>query len=196
LFALLGIARFAYNKLNAATEKMARALVARGTLVGLGHYVWNPSAQSWGASAAEVEVDMLTGQVTVLKLAAAHDCGRVIFRRGADAQVLGGTIMGLGYAMTEEIVSDPNSHVPVNASLHEMRPPTILDYPQIVPFLVEAPDSAGPFGAKGLGENPFWNAAAAIGNAIFNATGVHMREIPYTWPRVHRALVAAGRAVS
>ena len=64
-------------KLNAATEKMARALVARGTLVGLGHYVWNPSAQSWGASAAEVEVDMLTGQVTVLKLAAAHDCGAV-----------------------------------------------------------------------------------------------------------------------
>ena len=183
-------------KLNAATEKMARALVARGTVVGLGHYVWNPSAQSWGASAAEVEVDMLTGQVTVLKLAAAHDCGRVIFRRGAEAQVLGGTIMGLGYAMTEEIVSDPNNHVPVNASLHEMRPPTILDYPQIVPFLVEAPDAAGPFGAKGLGENPFWNAAAAIGNAIFNATGVHMREIPYTWPRVHRALVAAGRVVS
>ena len=180
-------------KLNPATEKMARDLVGRGFAVGLGHYVWNPSAQSWGASAAEVEVDMLTGQVTVLKLAAAHDCGRVIYRRGAEAQVLGGTIMGLGYAMTEEIVCDPNNHVPVNGSLHEMRPPTILDYPQIVPFLVEAPSAAGPFGAKGLGENPFWNAAAAIGNAIFNATGVHMREIPYTWPRVHRALVEAGR---
>ena len=182
-------------KLNATTEKMARSLVARGFLVGLGRYVWNPSAQSWGASAAEVEVDMLTGQVTVLKLAAAHDCGRVIFRRGAEAQVLGGTIMGLGYAMTEEIVSDPINHVPLNASLHEIRPPTILDYPRIVSFLVEAPAAAGPFGAKGLGENPFWNAAPAIGNAIFNATGVHMREIPYTWPRVHRALVEAGKAM-
>jgi len=83
--------------LNAATGKMARSLVAQGFTVGLGHYLWNPSAQSWRASAAEVEVDMLTGQVNVLKLAAAHDCGRVIYRRGADAQVLGGTIMGIGF---------------------------------------------------------------------------------------------------
>jgi len=96
--------------------------------------------------------------------------------------------MGLGYAMTEELVSDPVHHVPINPSLYELRIPTILDYPEIVPILVEAPVAAGPFGAKGLGENPMLNAAAAIGNAIHNATGVRVDELPFTWPRMHRML--------
>ena len=65
--------------------------------------------------------------------------------------------------------------------------------PQLHPILVEAPANAGPFGAKGLGENPMFDAAAAVGNAIYNATGVRMREIPYTWPRVHEELRRAGR---
>jgi CO/xanthine dehydrogenase Mo-binding subunit len=77
-------------------------------------------------------------------------------------------------------------------SLYELRPPSSLDVPLVVPILVEAPAKAAPFGAKGLGENPFHNAAPAIGNAIFNATGVHMDEIPYTWPRVFENLRRAG----
>ncbi|HEY6615248.1 MAG TPA: hypothetical protein VIZ32_12040, partial [Vicinamibacterales bacterium] len=85
---------------------------------------------------------------------------------------------------------------PVTQSLYEYRPPTILDVPEILPILVEAPVPAGPFGAKGLGENPMFNAAAAIGNAIYNATGVRMREIPYTWPRVFDELQRAGKLVS
>ena len=68
--------------------------------------------------------------------------------------------------------------------------------PEILPILVEAPVLAGPFGAKGLGENPMFNAAAAIGNAIYNASGVRMREIPYTWPRVFDELKRAGKLVS
>jgi CO/xanthine dehydrogenase Mo-binding subunit len=178
---------------EADTARRARELVARGMVVGLGRYVWNPGAQSWGASAAEVEVDMLTGQVKVLRIAAAHDCGRVIYRRGAIASVMGGTIMGLGHAMTEELVCDPVNHYPVNATVHELRPPTILDYPEILPLLVETPNAIGPFGAKGLAENTIYNAAAAIGNAIFNATGIRVRELPFTWERVHDAL-HAGKA--
>ena len=96
----------------------------------------------------------------------------MIHTPGALAQVDGGTIMGLGYAMTEELHIDPHTGIPVTQSLYEYRPPTILDVPEIVPILVEAPVPAGPFGAKGLGENPMFNAAAAIGNAIYNATGV------------------------
>jgi CO/xanthine dehydrogenase Mo-binding subunit/aerobic-type carbon monoxide dehydrogenase small subunit (CoxS/CutS family) len=183
-------------KLNEHTEALARQIVADGGLVGLGFYVWNPSAESWGASFAEVEVDMETGQVAVLKLVGAHDCGRVIHMPGALAQVDGGTIMGLGYAMTEELHIDPHAGIPITQSLYEYRPPTVLDVPDIVPILVESPVPAGPFGAKGLGENPMFNAAAAIGNAIYNATGVRMREIPYTWPRVYDELKRAGKLVS
>jgi len=183
-------------KLHEQTEALARQIVTDGGLVGLGFYVWNPSAESWGASFAEVEVDMETGQVAVLKLVGAHDCGRVIHTPGALAQVDGGTIMGLGYATTEELHIDPHTGIPVTQSLYEYRPPTVLDVPEIVPILVESPVPAGPFGAKGLGENPMFNAAAAIGNAIYNATGVRMREIPYTWPRVYDELKRAGRLVS
>ena len=182
-------------KLHEQTEALARQIVADGGLVGLGFYVWNPSAESWGASFAEVEVDMETGQVSVLKLVAAHDCGRVIHLPGALAQVDGGTIMGLGYAMTEELHIDPHSGIPVTQSLYDYRPPTVLDVPEIVPILVESPVPAGPFGAKGLGENPMFNAAAAIANAIYNATGVRMREIPFTWSRVYGELERAGRLV-
>jgi len=182
-------------KLHEQTEALARQIVADGGLVGLGFYVWNPSAESWGASFAEVEVDMSTGRVSVLKLVGAHDCGRVIHIPGAVAQVDGGSIMGLGYAMTEELLVDPHSGIPVTQSLYEYRPPTVLDIPEIVPILVESPVPAGPFGAKGLGENPMFNAAAAVGNAIYNATGVRMREIPYTWPRVFDELKRAGKLV-
>ena len=182
-------------KLHEHTEALARQIVADGGLVGLGWYVWNPSAESWGASFAEVEVDMETGRVSVLKLVGAHDCGRVIHVPGAAAQVDGGTIMGLGYATTEELLVDPHTGIPVTQSLYEYRPPTTLDVPEIVPILVESPVPAGPFGAKGLGENPMFNAAAAVANAIYNATGVWMREIPYTWPRVFDELKRAGKLV-
>jgi len=180
-------------KLSPGTEALARKIVADGGTVGLGFYVWNPAVEAWGASFAEVEVDMETGQVTVLKLVAAHDCGKVIHRPGAEAQVHGGTIMGFGYAMTEELLIDPHNGIPMNPSLYEYRPPSALDIPPLVPILVEAAVEAGPFGAKGLGENPMFNAAAAIANAIFNATGVRMREIPFTWRRVYDDLKHAGK---
>ncbi len=180
-------------KLSPHTEAMACKLVAEGNLVGCGYYVWNPGVEAWGASFAEVEVDMETGQVSVLKLVAAHDCGRVIHKLGAEAQVHGGGTMGFGYAMTEELHIDPHTGIPVNQSLYEYRPPGVLDIAPLQPILVEAPVEAGPFGAKGLGENPMFIAAAAIGNAIYNATGVRMREIPFTWARVYGELKKAGK---
>ncbi len=165
--------------------------VDRGEMVGLGHYTFNPGVQAWGASFAEVEVDMETGQIQVLKLVCAHDIGRVIHRKGAEAQVHGGTIMALGHAMSEELVLDANRHVPVNGSLQGLAIPTVLDYPEIFSILVEAPVHAGPFGAKGLGENPMFNAAGAIGNAIYNATGVPIDRLPYREWRVYHALHGA-----
>jgi xanthine dehydrogenase molybdenum-binding subunit len=180
-------------KLSPSTIALARKAIAEGGIVGLGYYVYNPGVQGWGASFAEVEVDLETGQVTVLKLVGAHDVGRVIHRPGAEAQIHGGGIMGLGYAMTEELITDPHNGIPVNQSLYEYRPPSILDIPELIPILVEAPVEAGPFGAKGLGENPMFDAAAAVANAIYNATGLHVGELPFTWQRVYDALKQSGK---
>jgi xanthine dehydrogenase molybdenum-binding subunit len=182
-------------KLSASTVALARKAIAAGGVVGLGYYVYNPTVQGWGASFAEVEVDMETGQVRVLKLVGVHDVGRVIHRPGAEAQVHGGGVMGLGFTMTEELITDPHNGIPVNQSLYDYRPPSILDVPEITPILVEAPVEAGPYGAKGLGENPVFDAGAAVANAIYNATGVPMGELPFTWQRVYDALKQSGKLV-
>jgi CO/xanthine dehydrogenase Mo-binding subunit/aerobic-type carbon monoxide dehydrogenase small subunit (CoxS/CutS family) len=175
-------------RLHPSTERLARRLLDRGGLIGLGHYVFNPSVQAWGASFAEVEVDTETGRFQVLRLVGVHDIGRLIHRPGAEAQVLGGSIMSLGHALTEELRVDPRYHIPVGVSLLALGIPTIQDYGEIVPMLVEAPVRAGPFGAKGLGENPMLNAAGAVANALANATGARLNRLPLTWSSLYRAL--------
>jgi CO/xanthine dehydrogenase Mo-binding subunit len=180
-------------KLDPHTEALAKKLVSEGATVGLGYYVYSPGVKSWGAGFVDCEVDMSTGQVNILKFVCAHDVGKVIHRTAVEAQVHGGGIFGLGYAWTEELLVDPNTGIPMNASLYEYRPLTILDVPPLVPVIVEAPAEPGPFGAKGMGENPVFNGAAALANAIYNATGVRVDEIPLTWPRVYNALKKAGK---
>jgi CO/xanthine dehydrogenase Mo-binding subunit len=110
--------------------------------VGLGRYVFDLTTNAWGSCFAEVEVDMETGQVGVLRLVVAHEIGRVLYPLGAEGQIHGGALQGLGFAMTEDLVLDPHSSVPVNTSYYEYRPPTSLDYPAIVPILLEAPGTA------------------------------------------------------
>jgi CO/xanthine dehydrogenase Mo-binding subunit/aerobic-type carbon monoxide dehydrogenase small subunit (CoxS/CutS family) len=182
-------------KLDKHTEKLARELTGEG-LLGLGYYVYNLGVKSWGAGFVDCEVDMTTGQVKILKLVCAHDVGRVIHRPAVEAQIHGGGIFGLGYGWTEELLVDPNSGIPVNPSLYEYRPLTILDVPELEPIVVEAPVEAGPFGAKGLGENPVFNGAAALANAIYNASGVRLDEIPLTTARVYDALKRAGKLMA
>ena len=179
-------------QIHPQTERLARQFDEEG-LVGMGYYTYNPGTRAWGAGFAEVEVDMGTGQVRVLKLVCAHDVGRVIHRPGVEGQIQGGAIFGLGYGLTEELLIDPHSGIPVNTALHEYRPLGILDIPEVVPIMVEAPAEAGPFGAKGVGESPVFNAAAAVVNAIYNAAGVRMEEIPVTWRRVYQALKKSGK---
>jgi len=177
-----------------STLALAKRLLAEGGgIVGLGRYVYDLGTNAWGSCFAEVEVDMRTGQVEVLRLVVAHEIGRVLYPAGAEAQIHGGAMQGLGFAMTEDLILDRESRIPVNASYYEYRPPTALDYPEMVPILIESPAKSGPFGAKGLGESPIMGPAPAIGNAILNATGVLMPELPYSWDRVHHALKAAGK---
>jgi CO/xanthine dehydrogenase Mo-binding subunit len=136
----------------------------------------------YGANAAEVEVDTETGQVKVLNFVSAHDVGRAINRAMVEGQIYGGVAMGLGYGLLEEF--DFEEGVPKQLNFDEYLIPTSLDVPRIRPIIVEHEDPTGPFGAKSVGEPTNELAAPAVANAIFNATGRRICEIPATLERV------------
>jgi CO/xanthine dehydrogenase Mo-binding subunit len=182
-------------RLHKETEDFARKL-AQGGIVGLGMYIFNERTVPWGAGFAEVEVDMSTGQVRVIKIVTVMNVGRVLYRRGAEAQLRGGVAIGAGFALMEDLGVDPATGIPIYHNFHEYRPMTVLDYPEIVPILVEIPSVAGPYGAMGLGDNCSFPAPAAIGTAIHNAAGIWIDELPLTLDRVYTALKTSGRLVS
>ncbi len=135
-----------------------------------------------GAHVAEVEVDLRTGQVRVLRMAAAHDVGRVVNRLDAAGQIEGALVMGIGAALMEELIP---GHTGGFADYYL---PTVKSLPQTDVLLVEVPSLHGPYGVKGLGEAAMLPSTPAIINAISRAIGVRMREIPATPERVLRAI--------
>lgn len=126
----------------------------------------------------EVEVDTLSGKVRVLKLVAAHDVGKTINLLGAENQVDGGAIQGMGFGLTEDQIFDKATGICVNPNLVDYKLFTMKDIPEIHPLFIEPIDPVGPFGAKGLGEPPYSVPAPAIANAIYNAIGVRFTELP------------------
>jgi xanthine dehydrogenase YagR molybdenum-binding subunit len=152
----------------------------------------NPSDKTihtFGAQAVEVEVDVETGEVTPLRVVAAHDCGRIVNPLMVDSQVVGGVTQGIGFALTEERLVDVGRGVVVNANLEDYLVPTVLDVPAIVNARVDLPDPvANPTGAKGIGEPPLVPTAPAIANAVYDAVGVRIRQTPLTRQRVLTAL--------
>lgn len=144
------------------------------------------ASYGFGAQAAEVEVDLETGKVRVLKIVAAHDVGKAINPMAVEGQIEGGVTMALGYALTEELQVKEGRVL--NPSFLDYRMPTALDVPKIEAVIVETEDPEGPFGAKGVGEQPTNPTAAAIANAIYAATGVRMTQLPMTSERVLKAL--------
>jgi len=150
--------------------------------------------ESYGAQFAEVEVDTDTGRVRVLRIAAAHDAGRTINRLTAESQVNGGVIMGLSYALLEERVIDHPTGIVLNANLEDYKIAGTMEMPEIIPIMVEVYDPANNVGVKGLGEPPVVPTAAAIANAVSNAIGVRVRELPITPERVLALLRGAGEA--
>ena len=143
---------------------------------------------SFGAHFVEVEVDTGTGRVRVLRYVAAHDSGRIINPRTALNQAEGAVSQMLGFALSEELFTDPATGVTLNAGYLEHKSPTILDYPDIQVIFADIVDPVGPLGAKGLGEVPSVGVAPAIANAIHNATGVPLHRTPFTPDRVLTAL--------
>lgn len=128
----------------------------------------------------EVRVSEVTGEIRVVRLLGAFDCGRILNARTAASQFRGGMIMGLGMALTEEALLDERSGRLMSTSLAEYHVPVHLDVPDIEVMWTDIPDPKAPLGARGIGEIGTTGVAAAIANAVFNATGVRVRDLPLT----------------
>jgi xanthine dehydrogenase YagR molybdenum-binding subunit len=173
-----------------------RGLGFQENLVGVGRRTGHPQgrvALPFAAQFASVEVDTLTGQVRVLRLLGAHDSGRVMNALTYRNQVFGGMTMGLGFALTEKRVLDPETGRMLNASWQDYRIPTALDAPPELHCLPIDPGDvdANSTGAKGLGEPATIPTAAAIANAVHHALGIRMTRAPLTPIEVLTRLSAA-----
>ena len=136
--------------------------------------------------AAEIEVDIETGVIKVLKVAAAADVGKAINPMTCEQQIEGGVIMGLSNGLLEEFKLD-NGRI-LNGSLADYKVATIMDTPEITPILVESYHEDAPFGAKGIGEPAAAATPPAIGNALFDAVGIRITDLPITPEKVLQAL--------
>ncbi|NYD44831.1 CO/xanthine dehydrogenase Mo-binding subunit/CO/xanthine dehydrogenase FAD-binding subunit [Actinomadura luteofluorescens] len=141
---------------------------------------------SFAAHGAEVEVDVRTGKVTVLDYVAAHDVGRAINPVMVEGQIIGGAVHGIGAALGEELIRTEGRVV--NPAYINYALPRAADVPRVRPFIVEGHDDAGPYGAKSVGEIPIVPPGAAIANAVHDAVGVRIRDLPITPDKVLRAL--------
>lgn len=144
------------------------------------------AAYTFATQAAEVEVDTETGEVEILRVTAAHDVGKAINPLAVEGQIEGGVAMGIGYALMENLMLDQGK--PLTPSLAEYILPTAKDVPPIVSIIVEDQEPTGPFGAKGVGEPATIPTAPAIINAIYDAVGVRVMELPAT-PETVRGLL-------
>jgi putative selenate reductase molybdopterin-binding subunit len=145
---------------------------------------------SFGAHAVEVEVDPETGHVRIVDFVAATDCGNLVNPALAETLVEGGAAQGIGYGLMEDLVVEQGQVM--NPRFSTYRIPTATEMPPIRSLWVETDDPRGPYGAKGLGEMGLVPTAAAIANAVKNATGARITRIPLTPERVHAALDSNG----
>ena len=143
---------------------------------------------SYEALFTEVEVDTETGKITVLRMAMVDDCGRAINPMIVEGQLEGGAVQGLGYSLWEDPVLDMNTGRLLTDDFDTYKIASTLDVPDMETTLVEHPDPTGPFGAKGAGEISCDNQAASIANAIYDAVGVRIWELPITPERLLKAL--------
>jgi 4-hydroxybenzoyl-CoA reductase subunit alpha len=184
-------------------EAVVAAIDFHGTLTGTGAYAPPPEARggkhkgggvgpspaySYSAQVAEVSVDEDTGEVTVHKVWAAHDCGRALNPVSVEGQIIGSVWMGMGQALTEEMVWKDG--MLMNPGMLEYRSPSSVESPEVEPIIVESIDPEGPFGAKECSEGSLAATIPAISNAIYDAVGVRLHESPFTPERVLAGLRA------
>ena len=182
------------GNLDVPVEKIV-GLLESAQILGKGARGPNPAGMqvlTFGVQVAEVAVDVETGEVWVERVAAIHDVGRVINPLGAESQIEGGIIQGIGHTLSEQRLHDPSTGQILTTTLDAYKLPTIADVPEIVSELVDQPDEhLTNLGSKGLGEPPIVPTAAAISNAIRDATGAEVRELPISREEMLRALKEA-----
>lgn len=159
--------------------------IAEGETGGM----WSAPSIFWmyGAHYAEVEVDIETGRVKILKISGAHDVGKAINPSTCQGQIEGGMVHGIGPTLFEEMIIGERGEV-VNPSFLDYRMPAAPDIPEITSLIVEAPHREGPWGAKGIGEMTVVPMAPAIANAIDDAVGVRIKDLPITPDKILKAL--------
>lgn len=174
-------------------------LVARGTYMADGLTFLDPvtgqglPALDWtfGAHGVEIEVDVETGDITVLKIASAFDVGQVINKQLIEGQIMGGVLQGIGSALIEGYKFGSDGRL-LNPSFTDNKIPTAKDIPiNLVPILIENPQLDGPFGARGVGEHPMISVPSAIGNALYDALGIQFFDLPLSPEKVALAIVQA-----
>ncbi len=181
-------------------EASRMAFLAKGSIVGTGKYkppvlggahkgaaVGTSPAYGCSAQVVELSVDEGTGKISIEKMTDAHDCGLAINRTSVEAQMIGSLSMGLGEALYEEVKFDDKGRV-LNDDLAEYKIPRALDMPAIDPIIVESSEPNGPFGAKEVGEGAIMPAIPAILNAVYDAIGVRIFELPLKPERVYMAI--------
>jgi CO/xanthine dehydrogenase Mo-binding subunit len=182
------------GNLDSPVEKIV-GLLESAQILGKGGRGPNPTGMqvlTFGVQVAEVAVDVETGEVWVERVAAIHDVGRVINPLGAESQIEGGIIQGIGHTLSEQRLHDPSTGQILTTTLDAYKLPTIADVPEIVSELVDQPDEhLTNLGSKGLGEPPIVPTAAAISNAIRDATGAEVRELPISREEMLRAMKEA-----
>ncbi len=143
------------------------------------------STYAFASHMAEVEVDILTGEVRVVRVVAAHDVGKAINPSNVRGQIYSGVAMGIGFALMEEFIPGRTE------SMKDYHIPCIADMPEIIAIIVEDPEPTGPFGAKGVGEPALIPTAPAILNAIADALGTRIYDLPANLERVLKASLTA-----
>ncbi|HLE61409.1 MAG TPA: molybdopterin cofactor-binding domain-containing protein [Thermoanaerobaculaceae bacterium] len=182
-------------------EAARRYFSRHGPLVGTGSYAPPPNlggsykgatvgtspAFSFGSSVCEVEVDPETGKVKIVKFTDAHDSGTIINPLTYHGQVEGSIVMGTGEVLFENVLFDDTGHI-LNANLHDYLIPTIADAPEIESVAVPSYEPRGPYGAKEVGEGSMVPVLGSIANAIYDAIGVRITELPITPEKIRKTL--------
>lgn len=180
---------FSRGKERLTFAELAGKLVhTGGPVVGRATVDAEGPTNGFAAHIADVEVDPETGKVDVIRYTIFQDAGRAIHPSYVEGQMQGGVVQGIGWALNEEYIYDKSGHM-TNASYLDYRIPTALDVPMIETVIVEVPNPLHPYGVRGVGETPIVAPPAAMANAVYAATGVRMRELPMSPPRVCKAIL-------
>lgn len=171
-------------------------LIAKGTYMADGLTYLDPvtgqglPALDWtfGAHAVEIEVDIETGDIYILKMVSAFDIGQAINRKLVEGQIMGGVLQGIGSAIIEGYKFSPEGRL-LNPSFTDNKIPTAKDIPiKMVPILIENPQTDGPYGARGVGEHPMISVPSVIGNALYDAVGINFYSLPLSSEKVALAI--------